>query len=227
MALSSVPVTEPSPALAAAIEALYETFAAYRLADPSKVGFFDFGPNEAELRGISGPLREIPVEVVRSMEFFAADWRSWGTEAEVKHVLPRVLECLVEHPELLGSPSTMSLFKHKLRRGLASQGSALLSWEREPVARFMELLLDHRITHPGRSEHGELGYLVEALVEVRFDATRALAVLDRHPDQRRSVAGALLEHFGAREEGDPPRGVYCEHEDGLRLYTEWALAQRT
>jgi hypothetical protein len=220
-------VTEPSPSLAAAVEALYETFAGYRLADPSTAGFFDFGPNEGELRAVSGPLREIPVEVVQSMEFYAADWRSWGSESEVKYVLPRVLECLVEHPELLGYPSTMSLFKYKLRRGLTPQGAGLLSGERAPVARFMELLLDHHVTHPGRGEHSELGYLVEALVELRFDAARALAALDRHPEKWRSVVPALLEHFGLWDAGETPRGVYCEHAAGLREYTQWASERLT
>ncbi|MCA9717021.1 MAG: hypothetical protein KC468_20275 [Myxococcales bacterium] len=216
-------MTERSASLTAAIAALYETFAPYRLEDPARAGFFDFGPNERELRAISGPLRDIPAEVVRTMEFYAPDWRSWGSEAEVKYVLPRVLECLALHPELLGYPSTMSLFKHKLRRGLTPAGAGLRPHEREPVARFLELLLEHQATLSGASERRELGYLVEALVELRFDDARALAALDRHPAQHGPVADALLEHFRVRDADETPRGVFCEHEAGLRVYTDWAL----
>ncbi|MEZ4451862.1 MAG: hypothetical protein R3B09_20530 [Nannocystaceae bacterium] len=214
---------ERSPALTAAVEGLYETFASYRLGDPANAGFFDFGPSAEERRAVEGPLRAIPVAVVRSMEFFAADWQSWGSESEVKYVLPRVLECLVDEPGLLEDPSTMSLFKYKLRRGLTPQGVGLLSGEREPVASFMEHLLEHRVRH----EDGALGYLIEALTELRFDPARALAVLGRHPAQHGAVADALLDHFRVADEGDTPRGVYCEHGEGLRVYTEWATRRRS
>lgn len=223
--LSLTVVTGPSAELSAAIDTLYETFASYRVADLSSIGIFDFGPTDEELRRISVPLGEISVDAVRSMEFYAEDWNSWGSEADVKYVLPRVLECLVSHLDLLASPGTMSLFKYKLRRGLTPHGKGLLSYEQRPVEHFMAHLLSHHVTQPGLPEYGALGYLVEALVELRFDVTKAHALFAEHPSHQSDVAEALLRHFNIDNGSGTPQGVYCQHKAGLRSYTDWAVTQ--
>lgn len=58
-----------------AIEDLYETFSGYRVTSFKDLGCYDFGPSESEYRALEGsPLREVPKETLRSMEFYDPSW---------------------------------------------------------------------------------------------------------------------------------------------------------
>lgn len=107
--------TTLSRELVDAIDGLYPLFERYQLSDFESLGCYDFGPSTEELDALRHhSLRDVPAGVICSMEFFAHGWESWGSENEVKHFLPRILQLVAEDPSLLSSPGTASLFKYKL-----------------------------------------------------------------------------------------------------------------
>ncbi|PQO30628.1 hypothetical protein C5Y96_14255 [Blastopirellula marina] len=100
------------------------------------------------------------------MEFFAYGWESWGSESEVKHFLPRLLEIVSEDIDL-SDPGLAGLFKYKLcgvlrsRRNAPPQGVSWPKKERETLAVWAEAVL---VFHLHVSED-VLG-LVEAVLEM-------------------------------------------------------------
>ena len=218
-------MSEVFPELRQSVDALYQAFESYRVEDFAEVSVFDYGPSPSELRGISTvPLEEISPKVVGKMEFFASDWNSWGTESEVKHFLPRILECLIEAPNLLERPGTMSLFKQKLAKGLTTQSTSLLSYERGPVEDFLGRLLVHHAAREKAGVRTPLGYLLEALVEIGFGARLALRVFNELPQSQRGVlAERIAAHFGVTRTQTDPTGASSQRVHGLRVYSNWAL----
>ena len=151
--------------LRAAIEHLYATFSGYRVTDYEALCIFDFGPTEEELESVSAPLREVPLAVVRSMEFYDPSWESWGTEAEVKHFLPRILELVADDPGILWG-SAFSLFKYKLHGALTgwseAEAAALRAW--------IEATLDHHLAEGECPKE-----LIEAAAELGLTGDEILA----------------------------------------------------
>lgn len=159
---------EHGKALIATINDLYATFADYQIPSLSHLSCFDFGPSSVELADIRDhPLREIPPRTLRSMEFFAYGWESWGSESEVKHFLPRLLEFTSEDIDLFSSPGLAGLFKYKLCGALRSRRRAPpdgVSWpakERDSLAFWAEAVLVFHL-HVSKDVLG----LVEAVLEM-------------------------------------------------------------
>ena len=143
------------------IEKLYSIFQSYQIDDFSKVGCFDYGPSTEELEGISLPLREIPVSIIKSMEFYGYGWEEWGTESEVKYFLPRILEVLQEDVQLLDQSGFFSFFKYKLTNCLKPMNADWSDIERSALGEFFESLLRQNL-----QSTIQVGSLIEAMIEV-------------------------------------------------------------
>lgn len=74
------------------IEKLYSLFSIYPRPVNGIKTCLDFGPTDGEKQAFSGPLREIPDRYINRLEFYDTTWSSWGNEAEVKYLLPRIFE---------------------------------------------------------------------------------------------------------------------------------------
>ncbi len=108
------PCDDQRTELLAAIDGLYSTFASYRVTNLEGLGIYDFGPDEDELAAVRDfALSDIPKDALRTMEFYGEGWESWGSESEVKHFLPRLLQAISDDLEMLGG-GPCSLFKFKL-----------------------------------------------------------------------------------------------------------------
>lgn len=199
------------------IENLFQVFQKYRITIAlDSAGVFDFGPSESELKGISKPLREIPEDVLLSMEFYGHGWTSWGTEEEVKYYLPRLLELFSKNLDAL--ERVFSLLKFKLNDALLPESD----WpEREVKALhgYFISLLKCNLTQ-------DVGYLIEGLVVVGFSAEEVLGVLrGAEPSSQKICAEKVLAHFDVTSPANP---VYVDTRvEDIQTICDWAYESTT
>jgi hypothetical protein len=197
------------------IENLYQVFQRYRITIAlNHVGVFDFGPSESELKGISKPLKEIPEDVLLSMEFYGYGWSSWGTEEEVKYYLPRLLGLFSKKLEAL--EHVFSLLKFKLNDALLPESD----WPKHEV----KALRDYFISLLKCNITQDIGYLIEGLVVVGFSAEEVLGVLrESEPLSQKICAEKILAHFDVASKTNPANPVYVDTRiEDIQIICDWA-----
>lgn len=150
--------------IAEIIGRIYSEFSKYKISDLENVTFYDYGPSQMELEGISKPVREIPERAIDGMEFFSYEFNEWGTAEEVKYLLPRMLEYLSTSPEGLYRPGFFSFFKYKLKNCILKASSLLDENERSLVADFFRSFLISRL-----NSSEDINMLIECAVEIGIE----------------------------------------------------------
>lgn len=174
--------------LAKNIEDLYAVFSPYTLPKTGIQTCLDFGPSEEEEKALALPLREVPYHIIRRTEFYDTTWDNWGSEAEVKYLLPRIFETfvneLVESHDIsdIGAFSTLIRFK---MLDLNNESSKWTTQESASLKRFFLSLFEFLA-----NEHAMVVPFIDYLglmTVVREDITPLTAIWDKVPASLKST----------------------------------------
>ena len=203
-----------------AIENLYLTFNSYGISNPEEVGCFDFGPSPEELAGISKPLRDIPDDTLRGMEFFAYDWDSWGSKNEIGYFLPRLLEYLVEDIERLEDPGFFSLFNYKLINLFSETNDDWTEKQKDSLLNYFRTVLAKHL-----SNDTEIGFLIECVLSLDFPPQIIFSCWNTDNQTRRKQIKSLYDHFSyhPNQQDSIPSGVYFHNSERIGTFLDHLL----
>jgi hypothetical protein len=206
--------------LKTAIENLYLTFNIFEISNLEDVGCFDFGPTPEELAGISKPLRDIPNDTLKGMEFFAYGWDSWGSKNEVGYFLPRLMEYLAEDIERLENPGLFSLFKYKLRDFFPENNEDWTEKQKESLLNYFRILLVKHL-----SNDIEIGFLIECVLSLDFPSQIILSCWNPDKETRRQQIKFLCDHFSYQpnQQDSIPSGVYFHNSERIGTFLDHLL----
>lgn len=207
-----------------AIERLYQVFKIYKIEDLAKVSCFDFGPTEEELAGLSKGLRNIPINVLDKMEFYAEGWNSWGSENEVKYFLPRLLECIAENVEFLSYPSCFSLFKYKLPNCFSAINKDWSDVEKNSIKDFFDALLEFHFF-----KSVEIGYLIECALTLNMLPDLIVSKWNSNEKLHKKQVINLFKHFNCPDYARPcnPEGVYLGNSERIKTFLDYVYTRLT
>lgn len=207
-----------------AIDRLYEVFKIYQIKDPANVSFFDFGPNAEEFAGISNELRNIPTRILDRMEFYEAGWNSWGTENEVKYLLPRLLECISFDINRLDDPGYFSLFKYKLKNCFSVTNKDWSDIEKNCIKKFFDVLLECHL-----SKSVEIGFLIECVLTLDMSPDYIVSKWNSKEVLHKNQVINLFTHFNCLNDGKfySPKGVYLDNNEKIKKFIDYVYTKLT
>jgi hypothetical protein len=203
-----------------AIEKLYVAFDSYGISNLKETSCFDYGPTQDEFLGISKPLRDIPDNILRRMEFFAFGWDSWGTKSEVGYFLPRLMEYLSDDVNRLEDPGLFSLFKYKLRNLFSDANEDWTDNQKESLFQFFVALLEERL-----SKDNEVNILIECALALNLTPQIIFSHWNTDEDTRTKQVVKLFKHF--KYSRSNPKGLYFDDSERIKVFLDLLFEQLT
>jgi hypothetical protein len=211
-------MTINSPELQADIVNLYAVFSVYPKISVGPIGCIDYGGTEEEqILFSSTPLKEIPEDYIRRLEFYDPTWDSWGNENEVKYLLPRILECIAINPENIEDAGIFSLFKYKMSDLYKEKGSKWAQNESRVIKDYLFHLFEH-VAH----NHTNINLILELLCSVSADMEAYFLIWQKLPTDLKAVQieNWVLEYLDLASFTIKNKG-YCDNLHGLEQILSW------
>lgn len=223
------------------INTLYQQFSIYPCPKDGITTCKDYGPTQEEAIALAKPLKEISPNIIFGLEFYSNDQKEWGTQAEIKYLLPRIMECVFETTQThRDTYSTYHFFSNKLLdlydwpTSSARSASKWTTQEADCIKQFLSLYQEYLSLQD--SEIGIQNYLayMELLCEINPDVNSYLAVWDKVPATLKSkqIERWLKTHFTGetfdiKETVFSNGNIYAPHQSNGNLIKikNWVLSE--
>lgn len=208
--------------LALAIEDLYQVFAKYPPISPGPINCIDYGgTQEEQLHFSTVSLRQLDAKYIARLEFYDPSWQSWGSENEVKYLLPRIMECIALNLEMLENGGVFGLFKYKMVDVFNERASKWTKDESQAIRAYLLQLFEEAI-----SKVENLNILLEAICCVIDNMAPVLTIWDKYSSDLKYLQICnWLEYY--IEPGSfalkTRLPLYCSHRDKLEQILGWIM----
>lgn len=180
------------------LDALYDQFSNYPCPPEGIITCLDYGPTEEEAIALAKPLKEIPQDYIRRLEFYD----EWGTIPEVKYLTPRILEYYVKAVEskeysAINYSLGLQFIRYKLKDLDETENSKWTRDEATCIRRY--LLLFHEYLSLLADEEAIAAYLdfTDALCDVIDDIDPYITIWQKVPNALKSkqIEEWLIRHI--------------------------------